>query len=114
MVGRSLGSAIAAELAAYACSHLGKNPAALVLISAFESLKSIVRHIAGRVIAFFLRDRLRTIEVIKLVTCPTLIIHGRKDEVVPWQHGHSIFRNAAGPASLMLSDEMTHDSFDFV
>ena len=69
---------------------------------------------AGRVAAFFIRERLQIAELIKLVTCPCLIIHGRKDELVPWQHSHEIFKQAAGPASLMLSDEMTHDSFDFV
>ena len=48
------------------------------------------------------------------MTCPTLLIHGKKDEFVPWQHSQALFNNAGGPCSFMLSDEMTHDSFDFV
>ena len=35
LVGRSLGSGPALELAAYACQALGRKPAALILISAF-------------------------------------------------------------------------------
>lgn len=39
LLGRSIGTGIAAELAAYACESLGRKPAALVLVSAFESLR---------------------------------------------------------------------------
>ena len=64
--------------------------------------------------SFLVRERFCNAEMIKLITCPTLIIHGKKDRLVDWQHSQVLFENAAGPCSLMLSDEMTHDSFDFV
>ena len=57
LVGRSLGTGPAAELAAYTCEALGRKPAALVLISAFQSLSQLVRSLFGKVAGFFIRDR---------------------------------------------------------
>ena len=68
----------------------------------------------GKVAAFFVRDRFLNEEIIKLVTCPILLIHGKQDSLVPFHHSQVLFQRAGGPCSLMLSDEMTHDAFDFV
>ena len=114
LVGRSIGTGPALELAAYACQVLGRKPASLVLLSAFESVKALVRSLLGRVAAFLVSDKLLNSEVIKLVTCPTLLIHGKLDDLVPWQHSQTLFNNACGPCSLVLSEKMTHNTFDFV
>ena len=68
----------------------------------------------GRVAGFLIRNRFPNSDLMQHVTCPTLLIHGKKDTMIPWQHSLALFKKAGGPSSLMLSDEMTHDSFDFV
>ena len=39
LMGRSLGTGPASELASYACEILNRKPKALILVSAFESIK---------------------------------------------------------------------------
>lgn len=83
---------------------LERKPAALVLVSAFKSLSYLVESMFGKVASYFLSDRFKNAEVIKLVNCPILLIHGKKDGLVPCQHSQVLFRNAGGPCSLMLSE----------
>ena len=78
VVGRSLGSSLAIQLAA-------EEPISrLVLITPFESILSIVRRVAPFLpMGLLLRDKYESWRYAPRVTCPTLVIAASHDELVP-------------------------------
>ena len=80
LFGRSLGTGPATELAAYV------KPCALMLMSAYLSIRQLVRNIAGSLASFLVYERFRNMDNIKLVKCPTFLIHGKKDLLIPFEH----------------------------
>jgi fermentation-respiration switch protein FrsA (DUF1100 family) len=92
IVGRSLGGPIAAKLAGRT------NPKALVLESTFTSMPDV----AGDVFPYMptriiCRFKYPTLEYLKGVKCPVMIVHSREDELIPFKHGQRLFEGAAGP-----------------
>lgn len=114
LMGRSIGSGPALHLAAYSCFILERKPSALILVSAFKDISKLVADMVGSVAGFIVRNRFKNSGMIEHVDCPTLLIHGKKDTLVPWRHSYTLFAKCRGPCSLMLSERMTHDCFDFV
>ena len=79
-MGRSIGTGIALEL-------LQKNrPGALVLISPFASVKSLAREHAGFMGHVLAKETYDNRTNIFSVSCPTFILHGAKDTLVPVEH----------------------------
>lgn len=97
LFGRSLGAAIAAHLAR------DVRPAALVLESAFTSLPDIAAHhfwyLPARRLARF---RYSTLDAVRHVESPTLVIHSADDNVVPIEQGRRVFDHAQGPKRFLL------------
>jgi fermentation-respiration switch protein FrsA (DUF1100 family) len=67
-----------------------KNPAALVLMSPFTSLRDVVKTLVSKVIAYLVKDRFRNIDKIGNVTCPTFIVHGQKDKLINFSHAQDL------------------------
>jgi fermentation-respiration switch protein FrsA (DUF1100 family) len=90
--GRSLGAAVAAETATRF------EVLALILESPFVS----VPEMAGAVFPLLpvgplLTTQYNTLEKVKRVKSPLLILHGDRDEVVPFSQGRKVFEAAAEP-----------------
>lgn len=103
--GRSIGTGPAVYLAAK------RDPAGLVLISPFKS----IRETAGSILGFFkfiIADRFRNIDMIGCVTCPVLFIHGQKDTLIDYSHTIELSKNAGGPYEVLLPEEMDHNEFN--
>ncbi len=92
--GRSLGAAVAAELA------LNRPPDGMVLYSPFTSLADMgaalyafspVRLLAG--------NRLDSMARIGRYRGPLLVIHGEADEIIPINQGRALYEAAPGPKS---------------
>lgn len=96
LFGRSLGGAVAAELA----TRTG--PAALILESTFTSLPDLgaelYRWLPVRLLA---RIRYPTRERVAGLEVPLLVIHSRHDEIIPFHHGERIYEAAPGPKELL-------------
>jgi alpha-beta hydrolase superfamily lysophospholipase len=94
--GRSLGGAICSRVA------VEHSPGALVLDSTFTSITD-----AGQEIYPFLpvgllsRFEYATIENVKRVGCPVLVIHSKDDELIPFHHGQDLFDAAPEPKRLI-------------
>jgi fermentation-respiration switch protein FrsA (DUF1100 family) len=90
--GRSLGGAIAAELASRT------RPGALILESAFTSVPNMAARLYPwlpvRSISRFRYDTRRALDTI---ACPVLIIHSREDEVIPFAEGEQLYAHAREP-----------------
>ena len=79
IIGRSIGTGPASFLGAK------KKPGAMILISGFTSLQGIVENFAGSM-KHLLKERFVNIENMKKMECPTLLIHGMKDKLIPYVH----------------------------
>jgi len=90
--GRSLGAAVAAELAGRA------DCLALILETPFASIPEMARvAFPWLPIGHLLRTRYDVIEKVKMVKAPVLVIHGDQDEVVPYEQGRQVFAAAPEP-----------------
>ncbi len=96
IVGESLGGPIAAHLA----KDVG--PGALILVSTFTSAPDLASHYYWYLPVHLLaRLQYPTAEYVTQVSAPTLVIHSRWDEIVPFRHAEEIYRRARGPKHLL-------------
>jgi esterase/lipase len=68
--GRSIGCSPA--------SYLGRHrdPAAILLMSPFKSIRDVAKDLVGRVLSYAIADRFRNIDLIKEIKCAVFIVHG--------------------------------------
>ena len=93
LFGRSLGAAVAAEMATRFYSR------GLILESPFVSIAEMARAIFPSItITPLLQTRYDVIEKVRRVKIPLLVLHGDADEVVPLEQGKRVF-DAALPAN---------------
>ena len=105
--GRSLGGAVAAEIAR------DKNIAALVLESTFYSLDSI----ASRQYWFLPTTRLLRFHFengrkLKQVRAPVIIIHSTEDNYIPFVQARKLYHAASDPRTIIATTGSHIDSFD--
>lgn len=70
-----------------------RRPGALILISPFTSLQSAAKSMFGNFCGGFVRERFNNLECIQSVLCPVMIIHGKKDLIIPFSHAEQLYRN---------------------
>ncbi len=104
LVGRSLGSGVAVELAT---RH---RVAAVVLVSAYTSIVDMGRTVAGPLAPLFVRDRFDSLSKIGRVSSPVVLVHGTHDDVVPVSMARRLA--AARPDARWVEvPEATHNDF---
>ena len=92
LFGRSLGAAVAAEMAIRFTS-LG-----LILESPFVSIREMAQAIFPSLpIAWLLRTRYDTLEKVRRVKTPIMVLHGDHDATVPFAQGKRVFEAAPQP-----------------
>lgn len=85
LFGRSIGSGPATWLASR------REVGALALMSAFTSIRGVVRDLAGKLLQYFVKERFNNFENIKKVKCPTFIVHGLKDDFISFKHSQDLY-----------------------
>ena len=83
LVGESLGSAVAAHLAAEGALAGEGGRGRLVLVSPFTSMTAMVRRVVRVFPRMLVPDRWETERLTSRIEVPTLLVHGSEDEVVP-------------------------------
>jgi len=58
-------------------------------------------------------ERFNNIEKIKRVMCPTFLVHGMQDNLIPYMHSKELHDKCGGPCSLIMPAKMDHNDFDF-
>lgn len=92
--GRSLGAAVAAHLA----RTVAPAPAALILESAFTNAPEMAQRAYPFLPARLLtRFDYATRDYVRAVNSPVLVLHGRDDEIVPFDQGEAVYRAAPKP-----------------
>lgn len=106
ILGRSLGGAVAAYLAARV------SPRALILESTFTSVPDrggeLYPYLPVRLLSRMEYDSFRRICSVR---CPVLIVHSPEDEIVPFSHGRALFDAAPEPKQFLQISGGHNDGF---
>ena len=100
--GRSLGAAVALELA------LAHPPRGLILESPFLSVQAMAnRTLPGS--GYLFKSRFDSLARIGRLRAPLLILHGDADEVVPYEHGRRLWEAASEPKAFYTIARARHN-----
>jgi uncharacterized protein len=103
--GRSLGAAVAGELAAQ------KPAAGLILESAFPSIEAVAKfHYGGLPVHRLLGADFRLIDRLPHLSLPKLIIHGDNDDIIPLELGRQVFEAAKPPKFFYVVPGADHNN----
>lgn len=106
VVGRSLGGAVAGWLATEV------HPRAVVLESAFTSLADIGSTAYPFLpVRLLLRYSYPTVEYVRQLQCPLLVVHSPGDEIIPFSHGERLFAEAVVPKEFLEISGGHNDGF---
>lgn len=90
--GRSLGAAVAGELA------VQKPAEGLILESSFPSIAAVAKfHYGGLPLHWLLGAEFTLIDRLPSLSLPKLIIHGEQDDIIPLELGRQVFEAAKPP-----------------
>ena len=109
LFGRSLGAAVAGEVAS-------KRPVAgLILESSFLSVEALARfHYFGLPVHWLIGARFNLADKLKHVSVPILVIHGDQDEIVPIHLGRQVFEAAKDPKAFYVVPGADHNNLYLV
>ena len=103
LYGESLGSGVAVEL--------GKknNFNSIILESPFTSIENSAKiYYPYLPVRLLLKERYDSISKIKMINTPILIMHGEKDDVVPFSMGKELFEKANSPKQSYFTPDDDH------
>ena len=104
--GRSLGAAIACQLATQ------KNAAALIMESAFKSVPELAAQIYPFLpVRWMSRFEYNNMENVQKINCPILFIHSRNDEIIPFSHGEKLYSISNQPKQFLEISGSHNDGF---
>jgi len=103
--GRSLGAAVAADLAVL------KPAAGLILESSFPSIEAVAKiHYGGFPVHWLLGAEFRLIDRLPHLSLPKLIMHGDRDDIVPIELGRQVFEAAKLPKTFYAIAGADHNN----
>ena len=103
LFGESLGTAVAIEIAQ------NKNFAGIVLESPFTSMVEMgKKYYSFFPVSLLLKDRYESIKKIKNIYIPVLVMHGKKDGIVPFEMGEKIYNYANSPKFYYFTEYDDH------
>jgi len=94
--GRSLGAAMAADLAS-------QHPSAgVILESAFTSVPDMAASLYPWLpVRLLSRYRYNNMDKVERITSPLLVVHSREDDIIPYAHGEQLFIHANEPKQFL-------------
>lgn len=104
--GRSLGSAVAAELA------MRRKAGALIIESGFSSIPDLGRKYYPYLpVGLVTRFHYATIDKVSRLALPKLFIHSPDDEIIPYDQGRKLFEKAAEPKEFLKLQGSHNEGF---
>lgn len=102
--GRSLGAAVALHVA------LRRRVAGVIMEGAFESVPAMARlNPLFWPLSFLVRNRFDNMARIGRLQAPLLVMHGRRDRVVPFKQGRAVFDAAPEPKEFLAVEGAGHE-----
>lgn len=111
--GCSVGTGPASALAARVQAS-GSSIGALVLLSAYTSIRDAAASLVGAVAYIVLAERWDNAAALRTLTCPVLLLHGTSDEVIPFRQGEQLAelrRKAELPVVFFAQQGGTHNVY---
>jgi fermentation-respiration switch protein FrsA (DUF1100 family) len=103
LYGESLGTGIATEIAQ------NKNYAGLILETPFTSMVAAAKNFYPYLpVSILLKDRYENVKKIKNINIPIMVLHGKKDTIVPFSMGQKIFEIAKEPKYSYFTEYDNH------
>ncbi|MDH3216990.1 MAG: alpha/beta hydrolase, partial [Candidatus Krumholzibacteria bacterium] len=94
--GRSLGGAVAIELATH------QSPKAIIVESCFSSIQDVGRRLYPWLpVGLLARIKYDSMRSVATLTCPKLFVHSRDDEILPFALGYRLYEAAAEPKDFL-------------
>ena len=107
LMGRSIGTGPATYLASK------YTLAGLILISPYTSIRSVVKHLYGRFMAYLIKDRFCNLDYIGGVLSPIFILHGMKDTTIPYTQSLKLIGRVGNVYSQLISPpHMDHNNYN--
>lgn len=101
--GTSLGSGVAAQLAAY------HSPALIILDAPFNSVLDMARRqVPALPTKLLLKDQWRSDVALQNINAPLLWIHGTEDNVIPIEQGQKLYEGYNGPKTAHIIPGANH------
>ena len=101
--GRSLGSTVAVHISQH------KSFKKIILITPLTSGREMAVAMGLGLIKFLAGDSYNSLAKINNLSSPLLIIHGKRDQVVPYEMGKTLFDAYRGPKDLVTIPEAGHN-----
>ena len=106
LYGKSLGAAVAIDLAARV------KAGALISESAFTSSADVAKDIYKFIpIWFFVTQKYDSLKKVGKIDMPKLFIHSKNDEIIPFRHGERLFEAAREPKEFYVMQGGHNDAF---
>jgi hypothetical protein len=107
--GESLGAAVALNLA------VQQVPRALVARSPFTSLGDVgAHHYPFLPVRWLLRDRYPSIDLVRRLRCPLLVVSAEEDSIVPSQQSRRLYDAAPEPKRLLVLPDTDHNDYELL
>ncbi len=108
LMGRSLGAAVACHVAAQ------RKATGLVLVTPFDSLENLAKQkFPFLPTGLLLRHKFHSLDSVKKIDTPALILYGGKDAIVPPQQTENLIRHMKGPKKLVYIEEAEHNTLQY-
>ena len=108
LLGRSIGTAPSIYLASK------RRVGLLIAISAFTSVRGIAENYVGGILKYFIPEQLASIDYVKNIKNPILLIHGKKDNMIPYSESIKLKNECCCPFEYILRENMTHNEFNLI
>jgi hypothetical protein len=106
ILGKSLGTSVAAHIAAQ------YQPTGLVLDSAFTSMQAVITNLVPWLPGFTVPKLHDSLSRVPQIECPTLVIHGDRDQLVPLVQGQRVYQALEGPKAMRIVRGAGHNDID--
>ncbi len=106
--GRSLGTVVALNIS------MKKKLAGIILVTPMTSGKEMARSHGFGPLAMFVGDTFNNLKKLPEIISPVLVIHGDKDEVVPWAMGEQIFKFLQVTKKMVIIRGGFHNDLEFL
>jgi uncharacterized protein len=103
LYGKSLGGAAATHLARH------HTAGALVLQSTFTSIPDMADQLMSWVPQFLVRTQMANVKNLPQIQTPTMVIHSKSDDLIPFSMGESLYQAAANPYAFLTFDGYGHN-----